>query len=111
VGVGRGRRDPTPWRALDQPTAEQERFDGVLDRVGFLGHRGRQGRQSHRSPTEPVDQRLEDPAVEPVEPEPVDVEDGEGVPGHLEVDVAVGLDLGVVADAPEQPVRDARGAA
>ena len=60
---------------------------------------------------EPAAEDVEDGAVEPVEPELVDLVEVERCVRDLEGDRAVGADLGVVADPAQQPVGDPRRAA
>ena len=67
------------------------------------------------SPTGPppncAAQRVEQGAVDLVEPELVDAEQRQAVAGDVGGDRAVGADLGEVADTPQEPVGDAGRAA
>ena len=72
------------------------------------GHRQRG--DTHRPAAEAATQGVEDGPVEPVEAQVVDVVEGQRPGRDLPGDDAVGLDLGVVADPPQQPVGDPGGA-
>ena len=67
--------------------------------------------QSHRAALELVDDRLQDAGVHCVEAVFVDVEELQRLAHHLHLEDAVRAHLGEVADAPQQPVGHARGAA
>src|SRR5699024_7496364 len=83
----------------------------LLHRAGFLADGEGEGVDADGAAAVAADQCVERRAVEAVEAELVDVEDQQGRFGDAEVDAAVGVDVGEVADAAQQPVRDARGAA
>jgi hypothetical protein len=109
VSPGRRRGDPTPRSAGDEPDADQERLDHRLDGLGFFPDGDRERVQADRSPVEPGEHRLEHRAVESVQPVLVDVVELEGAlhRGHA---VPGAVHEGVVPDAAEQTVRDARRA-
>ena len=94
-----------------RPHCEQERLVHVFDGLGRLAHRDRERPEPDRAARERAAQRVEDRAVDLVEAELVDLEQRERVRAVVERDPAVGAHLGVVADALQQPVRDARRAA
>src|SRR4051812_28753210 len=102
------RRHPSARGPREQPGPHQERLAHLLDGVGLLPHGDGEGRDAHRATPEAHHQGLEDGAVEAVQPEVVDVVERERGTGHLAGHPAVGLDLGEVAHAAEQPVGDAR---
>src|SRR4051794_19113776 len=102
----RRRRDPTPGGAGEQSAADEERLRHGLDRLRLLGHGHGKRREAYRTAAEAAKQRVEHRPVEPVEAELVDLVDLERRSSDLPVDHPVGTNLGVVADAPQQPVGD-----
>src|SRR3954447_22090040 len=102
----RRRRDPTPRGAGEQSAADEERLRHGLDRLRLLGHGHGKRREAHRTAAEAAQQGVEHRPVEPVEAELVDLVDLERRSSDLPVDHPVGTNLGVVADAPQQPVGD-----
>ena len=102
------RRDPALGRPIDEPEAQHERLVDVLDRVDFLGQHGGQGRDADRSRGELLDDRREQLAVRRVETLVIDLHAPHGVARRAFVDAAVAVDLGMVADALEQSIHDAR---
>ena len=67
--------DPAARRADDEAGPEQERFGDFFDRLGLLADRDRHRGKPDRAAAEPLDQRFEDGAVEPIEAERVDLVD------------------------------------
>ena len=110
VGEGLGRGHPAAGGAVEQAGREQERLVDVLDGVGLLGHRDRERVEADRAAGERDAECLEDRAVDLVEPEFVDFEEDEGVTSDAMCDSAVGSNLGVVANALEEPIGDPRRA-
>lgn len=106
---GRG-GDATALGARDEADAHEERLDHALDRLGLLPHRDGEGPDADGATREAGDEHVEDRAVETVEAERIDVVDAEGVPRGLLVGRGV-VNERVVADPPEQSVRDAGCAA
>ena len=102
--------DPALRRAVDEPEPEQERLVDVLDRLDLLGQHGGQRGDPDRSRGELLDDRGEQLAVGRVEALVVDLHRPHRGGRDRLVDVAVAVDLGVVADALEQPVDDPRRA-
>src|SRR5690606_25682770 len=70
---------PSTRRATDHADAHQEGFDDRLDRLGLFAHRYGERRESHRAAVEAREERLAHGAIEPVQPERVDVVQLEGL--------------------------------
>src|SRR5690606_21530376 len=111
VAVGLLGGDPAPGRPLQQPPLDQERLVDLLERRPVLADGGRERVEAHRPADELRDDGVEDRAVAAVEAGVVDAQRLEGLPGARERDALVAGDLGVVADAPQEPLRDAHRAA
>ena len=110
MGAGEVGGDPALRRPVDEPEAQQERLVDVLDRLGLLGQdRGQRG-HADRPGRELLDDRGEQLAVGRVEALVVDLHRAHRRGRRRLVDVAVAVDLGVVADPLEQPVDDPRRA-
>ena len=108
----RRRRGDPPARGTRQQTRTNEkRLSDRLDRLGLLGNGDRERGEPDRTPAEAPHKRVEHRVVEPVEAELVDLVDLQRGPGDRPGDLAVGANLGVVADPAEQSVGDPRGAA
>src|SRR5262249_26278849 len=105
------RDDAAAWRALDEPQLEQVRLVDVLDRVRLLAESDRQRRQADRTAAELADDRLEQGPVDALETVLLDLEQVERLVRDLGRDGALVAHLGDVADAPQNPVRDAWRAA
>src|SRR5262245_32280077 len=108
----RGRHAPAR-RAREESLVDQVGLDHVLERALVLADRGGERLEAGGPAVEPLDRREEQRAVEPVEAGGVDVEplEREARPRGLDAAPGAGLHLGEVAHAPQQAVRDARGAA
>lgn len=106
MGPGRRGGDPAPRRPGQQTFPYQEGFRDLLDRLALLPHGHCEGGQAHRAAAEELQQRAEHRPVQPVQAPGVDLVHPECRGGDGAVDPAVRLDLGVVADAAEQPVGD-----
>src|SRR3954454_11515897 len=102
----RGRRNPTPWRAGEQPAADEKGLGNGLHGLGLLRHGHGERRETHRTAAEAAQQRVEHRPGEPVQAQLVDLVDLERRSRDLPVDDAVSTDLGVVAHASQQPVGD-----
>ena len=87
-------------------TAAGFEFDRQADR---LTDDGGDGRPADRPRTELLDDGREQPPVHVIEAQGVHFEHPQGLVRHRGGDVAVGPDLGEVANPPQQPVGDARG--
>src|SRR5262245_7089611 len=108
---GRG-GDPAPARAPDhEADLEEIGLDQLGQGLCLVVDGGGDRLDPDRADPELLDDRLEEPPVEPIEPARVDAFHGQGSLGGLPADPAVTLDLGVVAHTPEEPVGDAWGAA
>src|ERR1700760_4000406 len=110
VLVGPPGRGATARRALDQAALQQVGLVHVLDRVLLLPDRHRERRQTDRTATELVADRVQDLTIETVETLVVDLEHVQRRAGDLVGDDAAVADLGVIADAAQQPVGDPRRA-
>src|SRR5436190_2097106 len=102
---------PATWCALQEPALEEVRLVDVLDRVRLLLHGDRECGEADRAAAELAADRAEDLAVQAVQALVVDFQEVQRQAGGVDVDHAAAADLRVVADALEQPVRDARRAA
>src|SRR5262245_41517531 len=111
VPIGRHGGHAPARGALQEPTLDEERLQHVLDRVALLADRVREVVDSNRSAAELLHHRAEELAIHDVQADRVDVEHRERRVGHVAGDHALRLHLRVVAHAPQQAVRDARGAA
>src|SRR5262249_24280260 len=111
MSVSRERGDAAARGALQVALLDQEGLEDVLDRVGLLADGVRQVLHPDRPARELLDHREQELAVHEVEAERVDVEHAQRRLRHRTRDRAVGLDLRVVAHAPQKAVRDARRAA
>src|SRR4029079_8753953 len=87
---------------------ERVRLVDVLDRVWLLAERDRERREPDRSAAKLQGDGLEQLAVDALEPLTVDLEQLERLLGHGRRDRAGMPDLGHVAYATEDAVRDAR---
>lgn len=95
-----------PRRPGQQPFPYQEGLGDLLDRFALLAHGYREGGQPDGAAAEEFQQGAEHRPVQPVETSGIDLVDPEGHGGDGAVDPPVRLDLGVVPDAPQQPVGD-----
>ena len=108
--VGGGRGAATAWRAHDQPLAHEVGLGHGLHCLWLLPHAHRQRGQPHRASPEAGAQGLQDGAVQAVQPEGIDLEDLQGGPRSLQVQVpGSAVDLGPVLDPAQQAVGDTRG--
>ncbi len=62
-----GRRDPPSGGTREQTDPDQEGLHDRLDRLRFLSDRDGEGVQADRSPVEPLQDRVQDGAVEAVQ--------------------------------------------
>ena len=111
MAVRRGGGHPPARRALEQALLQEVGLVDVLDRVGLLADRVGERRQPDRAAVEAHADRVEQLAVQAVEAEPVDLEQGEGLLGRVGGHDAGQAHLGEVAHPLEQPVGHARRAA
>ena len=80
----------------------------VLDGAALLGGQGGQRFDAYRAAVIIFDDRFKQAAVGGVEPQFVDIEQSQGLVAQWRVDDAVTVNVGVVPDALQQPVGDAR---
>ena len=112
VPVGRGRRDAAARRALQEAGLQQVGLVEVLERAAVLAERRGDRADADGAAAELLDDRREDPPVELVEPVLVHLQPGRAPRARrLQVDRVLAGDLREVAQAPQQPVGDARRAA
>ncbi|KAG0926324.1 hypothetical protein G6F31_018429 [Rhizopus arrhizus] len=96
--------------AHQEALLDQVRFDHVFQRATFLGQRRGQRFDAHRATIEVIDHGLQQAPIELVEALRVNLQHlHRGLRDSL-VDVATGLDLGIVAHAAQQAVGDTRRA-
>src|SRR5690606_5381652 len=109
--IGRLRRDPPARGALQEPGLDQIRLDDVLDRAPFLADGDGETLDADRPAVEALDDREQQLPVHRVETVRIDLEHVHRGLRDGRIDLAVRLDLRVVAHAPDEPVRDAGRAA
>src|SRR3982750_1279693 len=104
------RGDAPSGRAVQEADLDQVRLDHFLDRFPVLTDRCRDGPDTDRTTVELVDYRQKQLPIFLVQPEAVDLHAVErGLRGGAG-NPAVAQDLGIISDAPQQPVRDPRRA-
>ena len=109
--VGEAGGDAAAGGAVEEADLDEEGFVDLFEGVLLFGQCGGEGVEADRPAVVLLDDGAEETAVEFVEAVRVDFEQGErGLRGGA-VDDAGGADLGVVADAAQQAVGDARSAA
>ncbi len=111
MGVGFGRNHAATGGALEHADLHEVGFVDVFDGSGFFGAQGGQGGEADGAAGVMLDDGGEELAVGIVEAEVVDFEEMEGIAGIAAGDGVDVFDLGVVADAFEEPIGDARGEA
>ena len=111
MAVGQRSRHPPARRAIQEAALDQEWLVDLLDGLHFLADGGGNGVQSHRPAAVFFDDGQKQLAVHLVEPKLIDLPHVERLAGDRGGDAAVGPDLGVIADPPQQPVDNPRGAA
>ena len=94
--------------SLQKTALHQVRLKNVFNGGHFLAGRGGQSVQADGAAAELGDDGFQQPPVDMVEAAAVDPQQAQRLLGDLGGDAAVGFDLGVVADAFEQAVGDAR---
>ena len=110
MGSGQFGGDPALGRSIDEAESQEERFVDVLDRLDLLGQDGCQGSDTDRTRPELLDDRGQELSIRGVEALVVDLHRAHGGGRRRFIDPPVAVDLGVVPDALEQPVDDARRA-
>ena len=95
----------------DEAGLEEEGFYDVFEGVAFFAHGGGHGVDADGAAFVVAGHDGHEAAVEGIEAEVVDAFEGEGLVQHIGCEVAVGADDGEIADAAEEAVGDARGAA
>jgi len=96
--------------AGDEADLEEVGFDDVFESVSFIAKAGGDGFDAGGAAFVGGDEAAEEGAVEGVESEFIDFLDAERGLRGFDGDFSRAMDLGVVADAAEQAVGDARGA-
>src|SRR6185295_3601917 len=99
-----------PRLARDEADLQQVGFHDFRDRFRLVVDRRRHRLQAHRAAVVDVDDRLQEPAVELVEPPAVHALAAQRILRDRLGDDTVSLDLGVVAHPAQQTIRDARRA-
>ena len=90
---------------------QEEGFVHVFERGFFFADRGGQGFGAYRAAVEFFEDGQEDFAVHFIESRVVHAQPVQRLLRHLGGNDALGLDVGEVPDAPDEPVGDARGPA
>src|SRR5690606_19710263 len=121
LGAGRERQAEMPVRllgrhaparrALEQAALDEERLVHLFERRPVLADSRRQGVEANGATDELADDGVEDGAVAAVQTGVVDAEGLQSLASPRQGDAVVAGDLGVVAHAPQQALRDAHGAA
>lgn len=109
--VGEAGCDAAARRAIEEAVLDEEWLVDFLEGVLFFGEGGGEGVQTDRASVVFFDDGHKQAAVELVEAVGVHFEHFESVFGGGAVDFAGASDLGVVADATQEAVGDARGSA
>ena len=109
--VGPGRGDTPAGRARQETLLDQVGLQDVFDGAPLLTQGRRQALHAHRASLEILDDDLEQTPVQPIKTPVIHLEHLHGLARDVEGDAPVGLDLGVVTHASEQPVGDTRRAA
>ena len=109
--IGHFRHDAAAGGADDEALLDQVGFIDLLEGSLVLADRRRDRIGADRAALEGRDDGLQDLVIDEVEALRVDVEFVEGVLGNLEVDGAVPDDLGEIADALQEGIRDTRRSA
>ncbi len=102
--------DPALRRPVEEAEPQQERLVDVLDGLGLLGQDGGERGDPDRARRELLDDRRQQLAIGRVEPLVVDLHGLHRGGRDRLVDPPVAVDLGVIANALEQPVDDPRRA-
>src|SRR5687768_7276527 len=105
------RRHPSAGSAVEEADLEKVRFDYLFDRVFFLVKRSAKGAEADGAAVEFFDDGHQKLAVHFIEAECVDLHPIQRVVRDMFGYPAVMVDLGVIADAAEQSVGNARCAA
>ena len=106
VLVRGGHGDATARGAGQHALLDEERLVHVFDGLGLLADADGQGAEAHRTAVELLADRREDRPVDLVETAPVDAEQLQAILCRGHRDGAVATHLGVVANAPQQPIGD-----
>src|SRR5450631_3410527 len=77
MAEGMRRQDPPARRALHEALLNQERFDNILDGVARFGQSGGDRLDSRWAATERESDRLKIAPVHRIEPDFIDIEDGQ----------------------------------
>src|SRR6476620_6154762 len=105
--ISRGRGDASPRRTLQIALLDEKRLDHVFYRVAFLADGGRQVVDTDGTAAEFLDHGLEQFAIHDVETGRIDIEHCERGIGNLARNEPARFHLRVIANAPQQPVRNA----
>jgi len=103
----RGCRPPARG-ADDEALTNQERLSDGLDGVGLFADCDGKSAQANRTTTETTTQGLQHGTIESVETAVIDVEQGEGRMGGIQVGHALAMHLRPVTDPSQESVGDAR---
>src|SRR6476661_1693406 len=111
VAIRARRGDPATRRALEESRLEKVRLVEVLEGAAVLSDGRGDGADADGTAAEFFDDRRQDPPVDLVETVLVHLEPRQSGPRGVAVDRGLLRDLGEVAQAAQEPVRDARRAA
>src|ERR1700678_4533040 len=109
--VGQGGGDAAAGGAVEQAELHEVGLVDFLDGVFFLAEGGGEGVEADGAAGIFLDDGQEQVAVDVVEAVLVDAEHGQGVAGDGQIDETFSADFSEIADAAEQAIGDARGAA
>ena len=111
MAVGGDRCHAAARRALQITLLYQIGLEHVFNRIAFFTDRRGEIIDADRAAGEFFDHCEQQFAVHDIEPQRIDVEHFQRRIGDFLRDLALRLDLGVIAHAPQEPVRDTRGRA
>src|SRR5262249_16757089 len=109
--ISRWSHDAPARSAIQKSYLDQVWFVNFFDRLFFLAVGGRDSADAYRTAVEFFDDRRQQFAVDFIQTVTVDLHPVERVGGHFAGDSPVEFDLGVIPDAAQQAVGDARRAA
>ena len=100
----------TAPRSRHQALPNEKWLDNGFHRLGFFAHGDGQRTQPHWSTLETIEERFKDGSVESIQPTSINVKQIESRLSARE-GVRPAVDIGVVANAPEETICDSRGPA
>ena len=98
-------------RTQQQAETHEKRLRDGLNRLGLLAYRYRQRAQAHGTATKSPDQRLQDPLINAIQAQSVDLIQLQGSFGRCSRHNTVAMDLSPVTHPTKKSVRDSWSAA